>query len=1070
MTDKKQSNTSFDKKNEMQAELNDTQQTECGCATDSACDVDRRTFIKIAGLGAASLSASPAFSEALQADKIRHFIPADKPLSPEWIETLFAKGTTKIYRGEELKTIGMPVGGIATGQLYLGGDGKLLYWDIFNEHIFSGYGADCYHSNTPPAPIDQGFAIRVKSGKTIQTRSLDKRGFPSVSFTGEYPVGEVLYDDPDFPVSVKMKAFSPFVPLNAEDSSLPATVMKFTIKNTGRATVTATLGGWLENGVCFNSGREMHGERVNALRRGRDFTFLDYSAEPKPAPKTDKPSETFADFEGGDYGEWTVEGEAFGPGPARGKIAHQNTVSGYQGKGLVNTFFNGDDTKGRLVSPEFTIHRQYINFLVGGGERPDQVGISLIVDGKSVHTAIGQNRETLSWGNWDVREWMGKKAHIEIFDNATGSWGHINVDQIEFADRPQTKRRGPLDDQEDFGTMGLALLGGKFGQMSSLSIPDGEMPESLFDQDGSLARSPEFGETARKDFGQTLRGALGKKILIKPGQKRTVTFLLTWFFPNKWIPGSEEKEDLRGRNYANRFDSAFHVAESLASNYKRLEKETDRWRETYYDSTLPHWFLDRIHSTVSYMATSTVQWFGTGRFWGWEGVGCCHGTCSHVWNYAHAIARLFPELERNVRERQDLSVSLQDDGSVHFRGEFNNYCAMDGQAGTVLKCYREHLISKDDSFLKRNWPNVKKTILYLLGQDNNDDGLIESSQHNTFDINFFGPNTFVGSLYLAALRAAEEMAKLNGENEFAQRCHAVFEKGSELSVKRLFNGEYFIQDVDLKKHPQHQYGQGCLSDQLFGQGWADQLGLGYIYPKETVRAALKSIYKYNWATDIGPQNEVHLPERVFARPGEAGLFTCTWPISEHLKEGVRYKNEIWTGIEYQAAGHLLSEGFLKEGLAIIRGIHERYNGTKHNPFNEVECGDHYARALASWGCLTALEGFHYDGPAAYLEFDPRITPDKFRAPFTAAEGWGTLEQTRKKGKQTNTIAVRWGTIRLRSLAFRISDQGKVKVQVKRSGKPVPCDYTQNGSDLKIALSKEIIIPDKEKLSITISAV
>ena len=235
----------------------------------------------------------------------------------------------------------------------------------------------------------------------------------------------------------------------------------------------------------------------------------------------------------------------------------------------------------------------------------------------------------------------------------------------------------------------------------------------------------------------------------------------------------------------------------------------------------------------------------------------------------------------------------------------------------------------------------------------------------------------VGSLYLAALRAGEEMARTLGEDELAARYRAVFESGRRLTAERLFNGEYFVQEVDLEKYSTFQYADGCLSDQVFGQGWAAQVGLGYLYPPEMVGKALKSIWKYNWTPDVGPQNAAHPPERWFARPGEAGLFTCTWPKSKYLAKGVRYRDEVWTGIEYQVAGHMAFEGMVTEALALCRGVHERYHPSKHNPWNEIECGDHYARGMASYGVFLALCGFEYNGPAGHLGFAPRIAPDDF---------------------------------------------------------------------------------------------
>ncbi|MHC5039330.1 MAG: GH116 family glycosyl hydrolase [Planctomycetota bacterium] len=410
------------------------------------------------------------------------------------------------------------------------------------------------------------------------------------------------------------------------------------------------------------------------------------------------------------------------------------------------------------------------------------------------------------------------------------------------------------------------------------------------------------------------------------------------------------------------------------------------------------------------------------------------------------MGRLFPELEINLREIHDFGSGFNPQtGSIDEQG--TRPYAADGQCEIVLRSYRDHRVSPDGAFLKRNWPSIRKAMTFLLVQDGNDDGLIENHQPNTYDGGYWGANTFVGSLYLAALLAAEKMADLMGDRAFATRCGKVFESGSKATMKGLFNGEYFIQTVDLKKHPHGQYGEGCHSDHVFGQAWAHQLGLGYVYPKGAVRKALRAIYKYNWAPDVGPYMQAHRPERVFARPKEAGLFTCTWPKSAYLPTGARYKNEIWTGIEYQVAGHMIHEGMVEEGLVILRGIHDRYNGEKHNPFNEVECGDHYIRAMASWGCLIAAEGFTYDGPRGRIGFDPRIGPEDFRGPFTGAEGWGSFTQKREPGKQVNTIDLRWGKLRLTEVEIVVPKElrdGKVTVAVGERALDADAEFDVHG--------------------------
>ena len=1038
-----------------------------GECTSQQCDcgsIGRREFIKLAGAGAASLSVAGGGLSAIAgpfsaADVSDHFVPTDKKLDPKWIKDLLAKGQPTVYGGSDLATIAMPVGGICAGQLYLTGDGRLANWDIFNQHIFTGYGRENYQlGRTCQFPMSQGFAVQVEAnGKSVQ-RTLDYQGFPGVTFCGQYPIGTVQYrDDSDWPVSVTLQAFSPFIPLDADDSSLPATVMQFTVKNTSQSAAQVTLAGWLQNGVASISGEALHGVRKNRVVKDKRMTMISSSAEAADPPETHREPIVLADFEGNDYGDWTIEGEAFGSQPATGTLQGQQQVSGFRGKGLVNTFLGGDPPLGRLTSPPFKIERGFINFLIGGGRHEGKTCINLLVDGEVVQTAVGSSNEKLAWKHWKVRELVGKEARIEIVDAESAAWGHVNIDQIELDDKPKISVEGRLEEQPDFGTMGLALLDGE-ATLVATSLPNGEPAEVLF-------AGPADSDESQKPFHETLCGALGKRLQLEPGEEAKVTFVVAWCFPTRELRGEQ-----RGNRYTKRFDNAASVAQYIADNFDRLAGQTRLWHDTWYDSTLPHWLLDRLFSTASTLATSTCQWWANGRFWAWEGVGCCHGTCAHVWNYEHSMARLFPSLERSVREMQDFSSEAgfdEETGMVRFRGEGWGMWAGDGQAGTVLKAYREHQVSPDHGFLKRNWPRIKKSLEFLVNEDKNSDGLLEDSQHNTYDINFFGPNTMVGSLYLAALRAGEEMAHDVGDDDFAGQCSRIYESGRRLSVEKLFNGEYFVQKVDLQKHPKHQYGDGCLADQLFGQGWAHQVALGYVYPEETIKATLEAIWKYNWAPDVGPQNEVHLPERWFASPGEAGLFTCTWPKSEHLPDGVRYKNEIWTGIEYQVAGNMAYDGMVTEALAICRGIHERYHPSKHNPWNEIECGDHYARGMASHGVFLGLCGFEYHGPKQHVGFAPRIRPDDFKASFTAAQGWGSISQKRQATTQTNCIAVKWGRLGVKTLAIELPKDAQVRtVSVTAAGRRVDAQAKQDGRRVTITCAEPIVLAEDETLEVT----
>jgi uncharacterized protein (DUF608 family) len=950
-----------------------------------------------------------------------HLVPADKKLDPTWVKGLFERGTKDVFRGKSLDTIGMPCGGIAAGQLYLCGDGTLGCWMIFNDEISNwveGTSATYQHKGIAK-PLVQGFAVALWRGGEILQKPLSKEGFSEVEFQGEYPIGKVRYSDPTLPLRIELEAFSPFIPTQARDSALPATLLNYTIENTGSEEIDIRLTGWLENAVCAKAGAETVNRRFTRFDRDDSRLVMVHGARPsEEGEESDPRTRVFADFEGEDWGNWTVEGEGFGPGPVAGTLPGQQKVEGFEGEKLVNTFVGGDDMKGRLLSPAFKIERQFINLKVGGGNRSSSsaegdTSIRLMIGEDTIHSARGKNIELLEWHSWYVGDRLGQEARIAIVDSAAGGWGHLNVDQIEFSDSPRADLPAALLLAADYGTLALACAQ-PAGEGETLE----ELPQT-FAQGLPVLNSDSSYPLKEKQLGVVA----SERTTLAPGEKMTVSFVLAWHFPNA----------KNGRQYAVRFADAAQVANYLLDRQEILTQPTRMWRDTFYDSTLPYWLLDRLHSTVSILATGTCQWWESGRFWAYEGVTCCHGTCTHVWNYAHAHARLFPELARTIREMQDFNPvenggAFYESGLVAFRGDDSQSFtyAADGQCGTVLKAYREHLCSPDNSFLERHWPRIKSALEFSIRKDGDNNGLIECEQHNTFDINYYGPNTFVGALYLAALRAGEEMARVMGDLPFARHVRAIYEKGRDLTLERLWDGEYFFQVVDLKKHPAHQYAHGCLSDQVFGANWARMVGLGHLYPADETRTALESIWKYNWAPDIGPYNQVHKPFRWFISAGQAGLFTCTWPKSEYLDQGTLYREEVWTGTEYQVASHMIWEGMVTEGLAICRAVHDRYHPDNFNPYNEIECGDHYARAMASWGVFLAVCGFEYDGPRGHIGFSPRLSPENFKAAFVGAEGWGSFEQSQSGSEFKAALVVRHGRLRLASLSLQLPEGRKIE--------------------------------------------
>ncbi len=1013
----------------------------CGCRA----PVNRRTFVKITGAGALALLAGrgPAMAGAFENNAFEKLVPADKKLGEEWVNSLFARGVPSVYTGVDLKYIGMPVGGIGCGQLYLGGDGKLWHWDIFNKPISTG--ADHYaHPMEPASPLEHGFTLKIGE----QAHTLDRTGFSEVRFRGEYPLGIVEYHDPGIPVEVRLEAFSPFIPLNADDSSLPATVMRFTVKNTSAHPLNAELIGRLENAVCLNSSG-LNALRRNQVVRKQGLTFLNCSVEKSEQPdEKPKPEVVFEDWNKKTYDGWTVEGTAFGAGPIK-----KSEIPGYQGdvggdtKRVVNSHATApgegvegkDGATGKLTSRPFTIEHRFIQLWIGGGNHAGKTCVNLVVDGKVMRTMTGRASNVMSLQAFDVCNLKGAEAVIEIVDAETGGWGNIGVGKITFTD--QSTETGPMEARADFGTMGLGLIGETAEKAS---------------------------EEASAPFCSPLVGEVGRVLRLDAGQSATVTFVLTWHFPNLTmdkLPG--------GRLYATRFASAQAVAEYVAEHLEGLSRDTKLWRDTWYDSTLPYWFLDRTFLNTSILATSTCYRFKDGRFYGWEGVGCCAGTCGHVWHYAHAAARVFPELERDTRERVDFGLALQKDGAIFFRAEHNNIPAIDAQAGAILRALREHQMSRDDAFLRKNWPGIRRAMDWLIAKDANGDGIIESNQHNTLDTDWYGPVAWLSGLYLAALRAAEEMAKEVGEPDYAARCREIFEKGQKNLVAQLFDGEYFINKPDPQHAEAINSGSGCEIDQVMGQSWAWQTGLGRVLPEKETLSALRALWRYNFTPDVGPYRETNKPGRWYAMPGEAGLLMCTfprvdWDYGKAKGKGAEwaagYFNECMNGFEYQAAGHMIWEGLVQEGLAVTRAVHDRYEAARRNPWNEIECGDHYARSMASYGVFLAACGFEYHGPKGHIGFAPRITPEDFKAAFTSAEGWGTFRQTINEKSHEAEIELKYGSLLVRTLALATTKKPK-HLTVTVAGKNVACTHVFQENRVLITLNESAQVNTGEKVAL-----
>ena len=996
---------------------------------------------------------------------LRELIPSEKHLDPAWVKSLSVRGEPRICSGTELRHIGMPIGGLFAGQLYLGGDGQLWHWDIFNDFLFTGWSGN-YSPMAVSKPLEQSFGA-VIDGKDVP---LTTNGFSRITFRGEYPMAFVGYKDPNIPVQINLTAYSPFIPLDIEDSSLPLTVMEYTVTNTSSRPVTVALKGTLENFVLARERGALNGTRRNRMTNEGTLTLLEESVEPERAlpASADRMVE---DWSKGDFSGWKVEGKAFGATPFQvGSLTEDQRKSGLDRTGKENDFFvsslpcegRSKDAKpaGTLTSAPFTIDRAHLYlWMRPEGRRTAASGFDLLVEGKVVAgirpKASRSDIRELRLQCLDLTPWAGKQGMIRIIDNESEPKSGITVGKMFLSDReilfnPKTGRVETRSDAEDNGSMALALLDGP----ADLSSGQQEAP----------ARDK-------------LMGLLGRTVTLQPGESRNLTFVLSWFFPNlNHIPKIKEQ----GRWYASRFPSAGDVIRYFQQNRVRLAGETRSWHDTWYDSTLPWWFLERTILTVDNLASSSNYRFRNGRWWAWEGVGACEGTCGHVYGYAQAVARLFPSIEREQREKVDFGSSLTPEGWIDCRGENQGKAAIDAQAMYILRALREHQMSTDNAFLARIWPGVKKATEHLIRQDPGEKGVIRGAQHNTLDADWYGEVSWYNGLYLASLQSSAVMADTMQDPAFAARCREIAERGTAYQTANLFNGEYFQNKVDPAHPASINSGSGCEIDQVLGQSWAFQVGLPRVLPKNETVSALQSLWTNNFAPDVGPFKAVYTKGRNYAEPGEAGLLMCTFPRADwDLKKAsgkgnemyASYFNECMTGFEHQVAGHMIWEGdpdsdLVTRGLAVERAIHDRYAPAKRNPYNEVECGDHYGRSMAGYGVYLAACGYEYNGPKGHIGFAPKIHPTDFKAAFTAAEGWGSYSQKITGNTMSAALAVTWGRVSLRSFGLACQKPPQA-VTVILDGREIPVEFTQLQGKVMIRFRDPVTVDQGKELHLSI---
>jgi len=771
------------------------------------------------------------------------------------------------YSNEYLNRIAFPIGGIGAGMFCVEGTGAISHMsvrnkpEIFNEPCtFAAIHVNGYNNATKvlegPVPIWKIFGSSG-TGNGAAGTSFGLPRFEEAEFIARFPFAEVYLKDNDIPMNITMECWSPFIPGDADNSSLPAGAIEYSFTNTS-------------------------GKRLDAVFSWNAKNFMSTG-----------PGNNIKPINGG-------------------FILHQDSVTG---------------------------HPEYLGDFAVFTDNPD----------------VSVDHCWFRGGWWDPM---------------TMAWKAITQGDTSAGDPAPESSPG-----------------------ASLYVP----------------------------------------FELENGETKTVKLFFAWYVPNT---GLRYGADINGGQanmqqatvccgdslcepsspyyrpwYASRFSDIKEVAEYWNVNYDDLKENSVVFRNAFYGSILPPEVIEAVAANLTILKSPTVLKQADGRLWAWEGCsdnsGCCAGSCTHVWNYAQAIPHLFPSLERSFRETEFM-VSQDTSGHQVFRSglplrpvrhEF--YAASDGQLGGIMKVYRDWRISGDNTWIEKMWPSVKLSMDYCIETwDPRHKGVLEEPHHNTYDIEFWGPDAMCSSFYLGALTAMTEMGNFLGED--AGLYEELLEKGTTFYEENLYNGEYFIQQITtsgldakdpvtlaeetwsvdysdeatellIKEGPKYQYGNGCLSDGVLGMWLASCAGLNEVIDNDMVTGHLLSIHRYNLRSDLSDHANPQRPS--FAMGMDGGLLLCSWPKGGELSLPFVYSNEVWTGIEYQVASHLMMKGMINEGLEIVRTCRNRYDGRIRNPFNEYECGHWYARAMSSYGLLQGLTGIRYDAVEGILYIDSRIGDD-----------------------------------------------------------------------------------------------
>jgi non-lysosomal glucosylceramidase len=653
--------------------------------------------------------------------------------------------------------------------------------------------------------------------------------------------------------------------------------------------------------------------------------------------------------------------------------------------------------------------------------------------------------------------------------------------------------RDPLAGTFAFGVLGLGA--GRFSYLRGWPSATWWQSPLVFWDDFS-----QNGELGRQAAAPGTVGAVCLKREIASGSEAEFTFVLAWHFPNRtpkrcgWRAPEGHEDDVIGNFYCARFQDAWQAAQYTADHLPDLESRTRAFATALRETTLPGAVKDAATANLAALVTATSFRTADGAFHGFEGCdeesGCCFGNCTHVYAYETTIASLFPRLSRSLRDQQfgfltDAQGRMDYRELLPFGIKHTGLAAADGQMACLMKLYWDWRLSGDTAWLRERWPAAKRALEFAWvpgGWDANRDGVMEGVQHNTYDVEFIGPNPLCGVWYLGALRACEEMARAVDDSVSAGTYRSLFEQGRAWIDGNLFNGEYYVQKIGSvpreqvakglvedvggdTERPTFQLGEGCLADQLLGQYFAHLAGLGPLLDEKHVRRTLESIYRYNYKLSLEEHVNV---QRTYALNDEAGLLVCDYPPGKRPETPFPYFAEVWTGIEYATAALMCSAGLVEEGLRIVESARRRHDGERRNAWDEPECGYHYARPMAAWSVLLALSGFRHHAVEKSVEAKPVTLsqserPASFRSFWSTGTGWGTFSQQAQQRGFTFTLAVSEGSLTCKSVALARHDRNGHASTAKLGREEIAHHLHEYANQLVFVFAEGVVLARGQRL-------